>query len=374
IKKKALLIIFLISIILFFKGISWMNDKNIKEESQIIYNQTLTEINKKMDSLEASLIYGDIEKAEKITKEIDILMKTGISQEDEQSAQKYNELKTNLADYNKKINKITEISNPKQLDATLNKSAKSEKIVLDDNNLISFDFSNNIIYKFDFTKKSSEQWDVYENNKTILSKFSFFSKMKDENELLGYSKEENKIHKFNIKNKTILEIKKGLLSGETADVKYYADNVYILDTKNNQIYVYRNAGRQQWTKEANIELTNGISMAIDGNIFVLKEDGKILKFFKGKKENFSLQDINPTISAPTKIYTNADYKYLYILDQPNRRILIFEKECSDSKCNLIAQYTSPQFNELQDFTVDEKNNLMYVLNNGTIYKINLTVP
>jgi len=312
IKRKTLMIFFLLSIILFFKGISWMNNKNINEQNEIAYNQTLDEINKKMNSLEASLIYGDIKKAEKIITEIDILMKTGISKNEEQSAQKYNELKTTLADYNKKINKVIEISNPEQLDADFN------------------DFSNNIINK--------------------------------------------NLSELNQQDETIIQLRKNLINGEIADAKYYADNVYVLDAKNNQIYVYRNATRQNWLKEANVYLKDAISMAIDGNIFILKGDGEILKLFKGRKENFSLQDINPPISAPAKIDTDADFKYLYILDPPNKRILVFEKECSQEKCGLIAQYTSQRFNDLQDFAVDEKNNLMYVLNQGIVYKINLQAP
>jgi hypothetical protein len=54
------------------------------------------------------------------------------------------------------------------------------------------------------------------------------------------------------------------------------------------------------------------------------------------------------------------------LDSGNNRILIFDKSG-----NLINTLLSNQFTNLKDFQVDEKNKVIYALNDGSLLKIAL---
>ncbi len=49
-------------------------------------------------------------------------------------------------------------------------------------------------------------------------------------------------------------------------------------------------------------------MAIDGSIWVLENDGTILKFTRGKADNFNISGLDKAFSSPAKIFTNVDTK------------------------------------------------------------------
>ena len=82
--------------------------------------------------------------------------------------------------------------------------------------------------------------------------------------------------------------------------------------------------------------------------------------------NFALQNLPTPLSATGKIYTEKDFNYLYILDSGNNRILIFDKSG-----NLVNTLMSDSFTGLKDFQVDEKNKIIYALNDGSLLKITL---
>jgi hypothetical protein len=113
----------------------------------------------------------------------------------------------------------------------------------------------------------------------------------------------------------------------------------------------------------------GISKAeditIDSSIYVLVPGG-VNKFLNGQLTTFTLQNLPTPLSATGKIYTEKDFNYIYILDSGNNRILIFDKSGS-----LVNTLISDSFTSLKDFQVDEKNKIIYALNDGSLLKIAL---
>lgn len=363
--KIALIIIFIIAIAGFLKGTSFINKKKIDEQNKIIYNKSLKELEQKFDSLEANLIYNNYEKSSELLKEIKDVMRKTLAADIPEYKDQYNELEKKIVDYNKKINKINEIKNPFALKKNL---SEINNIAITNNKLALISNSLNKIEIIDKKNEISEEWNITEEN--ILANFKYFSSSEDD-KILAYGENKNKPYELDLKNKKILPLTKTFFAGIVSDIKNYADNIYAIDTKNNQIYFYKYENGQKWIKDANVNLEGAINLAIDGNIFILKNNGEILKYFKGKKENFSLQGVEPALASPTAFFTDADAKYLYILEPLNKRILVFEKECKDAKCQLLAQYTSENFNDMRDFAVDETNKIIYVLNGNEIFKIDI---
>lgn len=361
----ALIIIFIIAIGVFFKGTSRLNKKKTEDENKITSNKSLDELEQKFDSLEASLIINNYDKSSKILKEIKDIMGKTLAADIPEYKDKYNELEKKVNDYNKKINKINKIENPA---AVKNNLSEINNIAIISNKLALISNSLNKIEIIDIKNDTSYGWDLSEEN--TLSNLKYFSSGGDD-KILAYREEKNKPYELDLKNKKIIPLTKSFFNGNLTDIKNYADNIYAIDTKNNQIYFYKYENGQKWIKDSNISLENAINLAIDGNIFVLKNNGEILKFFKGNKENFSLQDIDPALTSPIKFFTDADAKYLYILDPSNKRVLVFEKECKDTKCQLVAQYTSESFNDMSDFAVNEVSKTIYLLNKNNIYKIKI---
>ena len=157
------------------------------------------------------------------------------------------------------------------------------------------------------------------------------------------------------------------------DMAAYGRNLYILNPTDNQIYKYSRArSRYSSATEYNLDanLAGAISMAIDGNIYVLKEDGSIIKIFKGEQQSFEIEDLATDISSATKIFTLPEHKNMYLLDLENRRVLILEKEVGPG-ARYLGQIYFEDLDDVQDFYVDKKEDKLYLLTKKAIYQVEI---
>ena len=110
-------------------------------------------------------------------------------------------------------------------------------------------------------------------------------------------------------------------------------------------------------------LTGMQSFTIDGDIYALKNSA-IYKYLGGKQQTFQMPTLVTPISSNAKIYTEKAFANIYILDAGNNRIVVMDK-----KGTLLSVLISPQFTKLKDFSVDETNKTIYVLNDATLLKV-----
>jgi site-specific DNA-adenine methylase len=106
------------------------------------------------------------------------------------------------------------------------------------------------------------------------------------------------------------------------------------------------------------------SLDIDGNIYLLKNNGEISEYAKGKKQEFSISEIEPAFNQAAKLTVSNKLDYLYIFEPAGKRLVVFNK-----KGEFINQYTSDKFDNLKDYQVDEINKKIYFLNGTTVYSI-----
>lgn len=124
----------------------------------------------------------------------------------------------------------------------------------------------------------------------------------------------------------------------------YLTYLYIPDVKNDKIMRYPRAEggfgeATSWLKDS-ASLASATDGTIDENIYVAQGD-KVLKLFKGKKqEDFTLQSSQTPVSFD-KIFTTLDSPYLYALDKKNARIVKYEK----TNGNIAKQYFNESFTE-----------------------------
>lgn len=116
--------------------------------------------------------------------------------------------------------------------------------------------------------------------------------------------------------------------GEIADMQMFAGNIYLLDSAKPQIWRYQviesgYGARQGWLEEAAIVDLKGKHMAIDGNIWVI--DGSVVKFNRGIKDNFVMEELDKPLSEDTKIFTYEDAEELFMWDKGNARIVVVKK-------------------------------------------------
>ncbi len=109
-------------------------------------------------------------------------------------------------------------------------------------------------------------------------------------------------------------------------------------------------------------------MFLNLNIYILKNNGKIIKLLSGYSQEFELSDINPAFQKPAKIKISQETEesdgYIYILEPINKRLAVFAK---DGK--FVMQYKIKQFNDLKDFIVLEKEKKILFLNGTGVYEV-----
>lgn len=159
-----------------------------------------------------------------------------------------------------------------------------------------------------------------------------------------------------------------------ADMKSYNDRLYILDPERNQIWKYPRQREGFSSGEAynqNADLSKSVSLAIDTSIYVLNSDGTITQLYQGQKQEYPLR--RPpllSLTAPTKIFTNADLNRMFILEPANQRVVIFRKDSKNGGAQYQTQYVFENTGALRDLLVVD--NRLYVLDDKRVYFVNLS--
>ena len=159
-------------------------------------------------------------------------------------------------------------------------------------------------------------------------------------------------------------------------IKTYGGNLYVVDAKAGQILRYRpsangyeNTPEPYFTAATRVDLSGVQSIDIDGNVWILFADGRLLKFFAGEQKPFELQGLPDPLSAPTAVVAQNDGNLLYIADSGNGRILEFTKEGQFQR-----QFRPAEGNHLmgiRDLTLDEAGAKLYIITAEAIYKADL---
>lgn len=142
----------------------------------------------------------------------------------------------------------------------------------------------------------------------------------------------------------------------------YAGNFYVLEKRASTVWRYPAieggfASGQNWFASGVSPNLSGVAdWTIDGSIWMLTGNGKILKFSLGNPENFSLSGV-PGSTGFSAIYTNEELEHLYLLDNDNARVVVVDKEDGLYK----AQYESESLMGAKDLVVSENEGKIIVL-------------
>ncbi len=174
---------------------------------------------------------------------------------------------------------------------------------------------------------------------------------------------------FNVDNSSKMLFRNDF--GDNVFIYYYAGNVYVLDKDASRIYRINSSGGefslpQIWTTEnLNLNFKEAKDWFIDGFIWVLFKDSKILKFSKGVSERVALKNIFPKLEAIESVYSNEAANFLYVLDSLAGRIVVFDKSG-----NYTAQYFSDEIKGAKNLVVSEKEKRMvFSKEGGKLYLI-----
>lgn len=364
--NKILLSASLICLIIFSASLTWQNIKNKEVKNQAAISGLMATIEQKQNQIDASLLYNNEAGAKKLLEEVRGLMRE-LPQKTQAQKDQYNVL---IAKHRVQIEKISRVV---RADAVLlsdfinlNSNAKPTNITLAQEKIFAADAGENSIYSIDLKSQLTTSINLTDQN---ISKLD--SPNVDKNNNISYFNA-GSIITFDTKTEKLstLEIDYPTNPQKIIDFKQYNNRYYLVDSINGQIYRFNKSGSKLtgavgWlnTKE---DLTNAVSFYITGNIYLLKNNGEISEYSKGKKQEFSISAVEPNLSQATKLTISDSLDYLYIFEPTGKRLVAFNK-----KGDFINQYTSDKFDNLKDFQVDEKNKKIYFLNGTMVYSIDM---
>lgn len=171
------------------------------------------------------------------------------------------------------------------------------------------------------------------------------------------------------------------VAGEIMDVGHYNGNLYLLDRTARQIWKYvpdvtggYGDPPAPWMKpEAQAALKAPIRLAIDGDIYVLEADGRVIKMTVGELRPFELEPVIPPLEAPVALFTDEQapdvpLRYLYVAER--NRVLVFDKQGK-----LVVQFwprPGAEWGEVRDLAADESNGFIYLLTTTGVWQLSMT--
>ena len=156
----------------------------------------------------------------------------------------------------------------------------------------------------------------------------------------------------------------------------FNNNFYVLDRGANKIYKYQGtAGGYELppTSYVNpsetVDLTNAIDFAIDGDIFILKDDGSIVRLRGGRVLPFKVKGLDGDRIKAKQIFTEVDTDSLYLVDPTRKRIIEIDKR-DDSEGAFVRQFkfagSDDFFADINGIWVSEIDGKMIVLGKTSI--------
>lgn len=152
----------------------------------------------------------------------------------------------------------------------------------------------------------------------------------------------------------------------------FAGNLYVLEKGISGLWrfpVFEGGygARQNWFGQGVApDLSNIISWTIDGSIWFLTDEPRILKFTRGSPEAFSIKGVSPPLGNPVAIYSNENLDFIYVLDPEGSRIVVFEKN-GEYK----AQYFDEAISQALDLAVFEEEGKLIFLTGPQLLSIEL---
>jgi len=241
--------------------------------------------------------------------------------------------------------------------------AKGDDWAVSGGELVIFDREKKALYNLDITDKKSAILvggdDLADGRQVaaFMPKISLLT----ERGIWEYDKETKR-------QKLVIEKDEGW--GEILDLGAFGGNLYLLDKKG-EIWKYPAmetgyGSYRLWLEGDKPDFSDAVAMAIDGSVWVLKENGTILKFTQGGRDSFTLSGLDKPLNNPTAFFTDDDQENLYVLDKGNSRVLVINKSGE-----YHSQYRWQGLGEVTQLMASEEAKKILLLSGNKVYEIEI---
>jgi hypothetical protein len=172
----------------------------------------------------------------------------------------------------------------------------------------------------------------------------------------------------------------------------FAQNMYLLVSDYRNIYQFvmdpevPSTGPIDWVLTGDrVNLNMAVDMTIDGNIYVLLENGQVLTMLRGsQKAAFDIPTFDPETEEPLAIIGGPMTGYLYVAvvdDDGHGRVIAMDREGGHMSQLALPEGLStggtdvlPPFDDLQDISVDEASGTLYLINGDAVWTARYSLP
>lgn len=235
----------------------------------------------------------------------------------------------------------------------ISNNSQFQKIIFNDNKIYLLDPINGRIDYLDVDSKSTKSVLVSEKIKSAINLAL------DKTNL--YIMDKNNI---SLVDKDNIASKISLTDINPTDFKFWNGSAYVVDSEKQTIWKFtpNSSGfskAQNWLKN-DAKLDSGTaSISINGKIWVLYQNGTVVPFLSGVKEEFTPNQTSQ-FTKTDNLDVTQEKELLSFIDNDNT-IYLYQKSGE-----LLSKYNLGQL-EVKDIAFDEKNNFLYIL--GTDQKI-----
>lgn len=126
------------------------------------------------------------------------------------------------------------------------------------------------------------------------------------------------------------------------------------------------SAKRSYLKGETYDLSEAVSMAIDGAVWVLFKDGTIVKYIQGQKEAFIVAGLDQPFEEPVKIFSSPETENIYVLDKKSTRVVVINKNGE-----YHSQYIWPGMAGVKDLAASEELKKIYLLTGEKIFTIEI---
>ncbi len=354
----------LIAVILIFTvGIWWLRG-NAEEQDKISkYNAILNSVQETIASAETTGQY-DKEKAGQMLNDAEQkavgVLNSGYNRS------RSTELLTSIKQERDKLDGVTRVTPKVLADLSVKRQNVSALGLLNlKGNLFAYEY--NALYPLLLDKVQDPL--TIDDNDSVISASAF-----DDKDSLVFFTKDGRVLEYKDKRISAVTSIEGAYHKGTA-IQMYGNKLYILDSANNQIWRYPRKRDQFDTAEqynVDADLKNGVAFAIDSDVYVLNNDGTMVKLSRGNKQNFQIkkQPINP-LTNPAKILTGVDMNQIFVLEPSTHRVMVFYKDENSKNLIYSQQYLFSDLDKVVDFQVDITSKKIYLLDATKVYQFDM---
>ncbi len=361
--SQVFLITSIIFLTLFSASIVIIKNEKQKKIKVDNCNNLISQVENNINSAQASLLYNDEDKARKNLNKADKLI-SQLNLLYPQQRNKYAKLRKQINIQFQKLRHIIKIEEPILIKdfSSINKKADIGNFLSIDNSIICFDKNNNSIYTLNTKTKNLQNKKININIGRLSEAVAL-----DKNNLIFFNNKN--LYNFNLNKQKLDSINIDMKIDDKPIFSIYNKKLYLLDNKKNQIFKLRKLGLAYinpiaWVKQQGVDLTKSVSISIDGYIYTINSQARILKMLSGFVQDFKQPLVEPMLKYPKKILVLSRKNYIYILENKSKRLVVVNKNGK-----FINQYILNNVNRIDDFDVQENQKKVYVLSNNKIYGI-----